>query len=77
MSLKEDILRRKQTCAMATNQGPRSSKSREKYTFQDPGFPMSHIQYTCQDPGSQGPTSSISLWSTVEHGNPSARARRA
>ena len=40
-----------QTCAMAKNQGPRSSRSRVKYTFQDPGFPRSRVKYTFQDPG--------------------------
>ena len=34
-----------QTCALAKNQGPRSSRSRVKYTFQDPGFPRSHVKY--------------------------------
>ena len=57
-----------QTCAMAKNQGPRSSRSRikytiqvpgfprsrVKYTFQDPGFPRSHVKYTFQDPGFPG-----------------------
>ena len=41
----------KHTCAMAKNQGPRSSRSRVKYTFQDPGFPRSRVKYTFQDPG--------------------------
>ena len=53
-----------QTCAMTKNQGPRSSRSRVKYTFQDPrfprsrvktfpdpGFPRSRVKYTFQDPG--------------------------
>ena len=42
---------RYQTCAMAKNQGPRSSRSRIKYTIQDPGFPRSHVKYTFHDPG--------------------------
>ena len=40
-----------QTCAMAKNQGPRSSRSRVKCTFQDPGFPRSRVKYAFQDPG--------------------------
>ena len=43
-----------QTCAMAKNQGPRSSKSRIKYTIQDPGLPRSRVKYTFQDPGFPG-----------------------
>ena len=53
---------------MAKNQGPRSSRSRIKYTIQDPGFlksrvkykfqhpgfPRSHVKYTFQDPGFPG-----------------------
>ena len=63
-----------QTCVMAKNQGRRSSRSRIKYTIQDPGFPRSRVKYIFQDPGFprshvkyynsrslgfQGPTSSI------------------
>ena len=33
------------------NQGPRSSRSRIKYTIQDPGFPRFRVKYTFQDPG--------------------------
>ena len=40
-----------QTCAMAENQGPRSSRSCIKYTIQDPGFPRSRVKYAFQDPG--------------------------
>ena len=40
-----------QTCAMAKNQGPRSSRSSVKYIFQDPGFPRSRVKHTFQDPG--------------------------
>ena len=46
-----DSINTYQTCAMAKNQGPRSSRSRVKYTFQVPGFPRSRVKYTFQDPG--------------------------
>ena len=44
-------LSKQQTCDKAKNQGPRSSRFRVKYTFQDPGFPRSHVKYIFQDPG--------------------------